>query len=52
MRILKYDSVNLEKLNKQSTFPYNISSYRHDMIISEHIFEKTKSKSCTIRLFF
>ena len=44
MRILKYASVNLEKLNKQSTFPSNISSYRHDMIISEHLFEKPNSK--------
>ena len=52
MRMLNYDSVKLKKLNKPSTFPFNISSYGHDMIISELLFEKTKPKSCTIIFFF
>ena len=40
-----------KKLNKTSTFPFNISSCRHSMIISEHLFERTKFNVSTVILF-
>ena len=40
-----------KKLNKTSTFPLNISSFRHSMIISEHLFERTKFNVSTVILF-
>ena len=40
-----------KKLNKTSTFPFNIPSCRHSMIISEHLFERTKFNVSTIILF-
>ena len=40
-----------KKLNKTSTFPFNISSFRHSMIISENLFERTKPNVSTIILF-
>ena len=33
-------SIKLKKLNKPSTFPFNISSNSHYMIIFEHLFKK------------
>ena len=41
-----------QKLNKTSTFPLNISSFRHSMIISEHLFERTKFNVSTILFCF
>ena len=51
METLKLYSFKLIKLHIPSTLPFNISSYRHDMIISEHLFEKPNSKLYTITLF-
>ena len=48
METLKLYSIKLIKLHVSSTLPFYISSYRHDMIISEYLFEKPNSKLCTI----
>ena len=48
---LKFYSTKSKKFNKPSTLPFNISIYRYDMIICNHLFERTKSKLCTIIIF-
>ena len=49
---LKFHSMKLKKLNKPSIFPFNISSHRHDMIILEHLSDRTKSRLCRLILFY
>ena len=52
MGTLRIYSIKLKKLNKTSTFPFYISSYRHDMITFEHLIERTKPIVCIIVLFY
>ena len=32
----------IQKQNKPSTFPFDISSLRHDTLDSEHLYDRTK----------
>ena len=44
MGTLNFYSIKLIKLHIPSNFPFYISSYGRDMIITEYLFEKPNSK--------